>query len=205
MRGVPSEATATNWSPPLRQIRQPRVARSAQATSIVGHATTTKWTAALRQYRPLAGVTPNGSNRPRAPLRRYSHERAVCAALRSKAERGRRARDLPAYGRPSRDSDRACNKRIRDLSGFEEPLPAVGDRLVCLRNDRTKGLVGRLVAGRGARLRAEGLRPHGRALGGRGGGEVGQVAVLKAFFEGTEGDLAYAIRREPTSSTTAMR
>jgi exodeoxyribonuclease V len=99
----------------------------------------------------------------------------------------------------------ACNKRIRDLSGFEEPLPAVGDRLVCLRNDRTKGLVWRLVEGRGARLRAEGLRPHGRALGGRWGGEVGQVAVLNAFFEGTEGDLAYAIRREPTSSTTAMR
>ena len=44
----------------------------------------------------------------------------------------------------SRDSDRACNKRIRDLSGFEEPLPAVGDRLVCLRNDRTKGMIGGL-------------------------------------------------------------
>ncbi len=61
--------------------------------------------------------------------------------MRSNAERGRRARDFPAYGRPSRDSDHACNKRIRDLSGFEEPLPAVGDRLVCLRNDRTKGLI----------------------------------------------------------------
>jgi hypothetical protein len=56
--------------------------------------------------------------------------------------RTRNARDLPAD--PSHDSDRACNKRIRDLSGFEEPLPAVGDRLVRLRNDQTKSLIGGL-------------------------------------------------------------
>ena len=36
---------------------------------------------------------------------------------------------------------RAYNQRIRDLSGFKEPLPVAGDRLVCLRNDRTKGLI----------------------------------------------------------------
>ena len=36
---------------------------------------------------------------------------------------------------------RAYNQRMRDLNGFKEPLPVAGDRLVCLRNDRTKGLI----------------------------------------------------------------
>ena len=36
---------------------------------------------------------------------------------------------------------RAYNQRMRDLKGFREPLPVAGDRLVCLRNDRTKGLI----------------------------------------------------------------
>ena len=36
---------------------------------------------------------------------------------------------------------RAYNQRMRDLNGFNEPLPVAGDRLVCLRNDRTKGLI----------------------------------------------------------------
>jgi exodeoxyribonuclease V len=32
------------------------------------------------------------------------------------------------------------NRRIRKLRGFEDPLPEVGDRLVCLRNDKTLGI-----------------------------------------------------------------
>src|SRR6185312_3151912 len=36
---------------------------------------------------------------------------------------------------------RAYNQRMRDLKGFAEPLPVAGDRLVCLRNDRAKGLI----------------------------------------------------------------
>ncbi len=92
---------------------------------------------------------------------------------------------------------RAYNQRIRDLGGFAEPLPLVGDRLVCLRNDRTKGLIN------GGLWRVE-------ALGGvvkdfvrltvrsedDGAAKSVKVAVLKAFFEGTEGELAYPIRRE---------
>lgn len=34
----------------------------------------------------------------------------------------------------------AYNRRIRSLRGFTEALPEVGDRLVCLRNDRTLGI-----------------------------------------------------------------
>jgi exodeoxyribonuclease-5 len=92
---------------------------------------------------------------------------------------------------------RAYNLRMRDLKGFHEPLPVAGDRLVCLRNDRTKGLIN------GGLWRVE-------TLGGvkkdfvkmtlrsedEGSRSTVKVAVLKAFFEGTEGDLAFALRRE---------
>jgi exodeoxyribonuclease V len=92
---------------------------------------------------------------------------------------------------------RAFNQRIRGLTGFAEPLPLAGDRLVCLRNDRTKGLIN------GGLWRVE-------ALGGvvkdfvrmtvrsedDGAAKSVKVAVLKAFFEGTEGELAYPLRRE---------
>jgi exodeoxyribonuclease V len=92
---------------------------------------------------------------------------------------------------------RAYNQRMRALNGFAEPLPVAGDRLVCLRNDRTKGLIN------GGLWRVE-------ALGGmqkdfvrmtvrpadEGAAKSVKVAVLKHFFEGTEGDLAYPLRRE---------
>ena len=31
--------------------------------------------------------------------------------------------------------------RIRELNGYRDPMPAVGEKLVCLRNDKTKGLL----------------------------------------------------------------
>jgi exodeoxyribonuclease V len=92
---------------------------------------------------------------------------------------------------------RAYNQRMRSLKGFNEPLPVAGDRLVCLRNDRTKGLIN------GGLWRVE-------TLGGvkkdfvkmtlrsedEGARSAVKVAVLKAFFEGTEGELAFPLRRE---------
>ena len=35
---------------------------------------------------------------------------------------------------------RAYNVRLRERRGFADPLPVVGDKLVCLRNNRNKGL-----------------------------------------------------------------
>ena len=35
---------------------------------------------------------------------------------------------------------RAYNMRMRERRGFAEPLPMAGDKLVCLRNNRRKGL-----------------------------------------------------------------
>src|ERR1700728_2626493 len=78
-----------------------------------------------------------------------------------------------------------------------EPLPVAGDRLVCLRNDRTKGLIN------GGLWRVE-------TLGGvkkdfvkmtlrsedEGARATVKVAVLKAFLEGTEGELSFPLRRE---------
>jgi exodeoxyribonuclease-5 len=92
---------------------------------------------------------------------------------------------------------RAYNQRMRDLKGFQEPLPVAGDRLVCLRNDRTKGLIN------GGLWRVE-------TLGGvkkdfvkmtlrsedEGARSTVKVSVLKAFFEGTEGELGFSLRRE---------
>lgn len=36
---------------------------------------------------------------------------------------------------------RRYNSRLRELKGFDGPLPAAGDKLVCLRNDTAKGLL----------------------------------------------------------------
>ncbi len=83
---------------------------------------------------------------------------------------------------------RAYNQRMRDLKGFREPLPVAGDRLVCLRNDRAKGLIN------GGLWRVE-------ALGGvkkdfvkmtlrsedEGARATVKVAVLKAFLRGDGG------------------
>ena len=92
---------------------------------------------------------------------------------------------------------RLYNKRIRTLRGIAETLPVAGDKLVCLRNDRTKGLIN------GGLWRVEelgGLKKDFVKMSVRSEDEPGRslakVAVLKAFFEGTEADLPYPIRRE---------
>ncbi len=36
---------------------------------------------------------------------------------------------------------RSINRRMRAIKGFEGPLPIVGDRIICLRNDADKGLL----------------------------------------------------------------
>ena len=92
---------------------------------------------------------------------------------------------------------RQYNQRIRTLKGHCEILPSAGDKLVCLRNDRDKGLINgglwRVEEAGGVRkdfvrltVRSED-DPNLKAV---------KVAVLKAFFEGLEGDLAWSLRRE---------
>jgi exodeoxyribonuclease V len=95
-------------------------------------------------------------------------------------------------------SRRAYNQRMRDLKGFAEPLPVVGDRLVCLRNDRAKGLINgglwRVEALGGVKKDFVKMTLRSEDEGSRS--PLAKVAVLKAFFEGKEGELGFALRRE---------
>ena len=92
---------------------------------------------------------------------------------------------------------RAYNQRMRDLKGFREPLPVAGDRLVCLRNDRTKGLINgglwRVETLGGVKKDFVKMTLRSEEEGSR---STVKVAVLKAFFEGKEGELGFALRRE---------
>ncbi len=91
---------------------------------------------------------------------------------------------------------RLYNARIRDLKGIKEPLPVAGDRLVCLRNDRVKGLIN------GGLWRVETLHAMRKDFVRMTvspedeGGRNARVSVLKQFFLGGEADLPYPLRRE---------
>ena len=93
---------------------------------------------------------------------------------------------------------RLYNQRIRAAArASSEALPVAGDKLVCLRNERAKGLINgglwRVEALGG--MRKDFVRMTVRSEDDSGRAHA-KVAVLKAFFEGAEADLPYPIRRE---------
>ncbi len=89
---------------------------------------------------------------------------------------------------------RRYNARLRELKGFEGPLPMAGDKLVCLRNDPAKGLLNGslwkvMTASR------ETVKPGINLLVSpeeddpdRG---VAKIKLLKAAFEDPEADIAW--------------
>ena len=91
---------------------------------------------------------------------------------------------------------RGYNRRIRELFGRTDPYPQVEDKLVCLRNDRKKGLlngglftVRQLMAMRRNKLRMAIVPeedPTRKPL---------RVGILPAFFDSEE-EIPFAIRRE---------
>ncbi len=91
---------------------------------------------------------------------------------------------------------RMYNKRIRDLLGYSQTTPESGDRLVCLRNDRKKGLLngGLWTVKTVAPVRRGKLRmmlipeddPAHKPV---------RVGVIPAFFE-SEDEIPYALRRD---------
>jgi len=92
---------------------------------------------------------------------------------------------------------RLYNARIRALLGHADPMPAVGEKLVCLRNDKAKGLlnggtwtVQTLHPGPPELVRLEVLPEDERRRRGV------EVAVPRAFFEGREDDIPPLTRRE---------
>ena len=92
-------------------------------------------------------------------------------------------------------SRRAYNGRIRELTGRTDPMPAVGEKLVCLRNDKTKALLnGGTFSVRTLRGETEGridmeVAPEEERRSVR-------VSVPREFFEGREDELPFGVRRK---------
>lgn len=91
---------------------------------------------------------------------------------------------------------RLYNGRIRELKGFTTPMPAVGDKLVCLRNDKARGLlngglwtVKRLRPSKGNTLRFD-VAPEEEARA-----KTVAVKVLPGLFEEGAEQIPYAMRR----------
>ncbi len=94
-------------------------------------------------------------------------------------------------------SRRAFNRRMRELMGFSHPMPEVGEKLVCLRNDKKKGLlnggtfiVDTLHPMRGDKLRMSVTPEEDRSR------KPTRINVLPALFEEGEEALSPAARRE---------
>ena len=94
-------------------------------------------------------------------------------------------------------SRRAFNRRMRELLGFSHEMPEVGEKLVCLRNDKKKGLlnggtfiVDTLAPMRNQKLKMSVVPEEDRAR------KAVRISVLPDFFQGTEDTLAPAVRRE---------
>ncbi|AWM85939.1 ATP-dependent RecD-like DNA helicase [Microvirga sp. 17 mud 1-3] len=97
---------------------------------------------------------------------------------------------------------RMYNTRLRELNGYRDPMPAAGEKLVCLRNDKTKGLLNggtwSIQALRGIRndfIRMDVLPDDD------GRRKTVEVSVHKAFFEGGEEEIPFALRRESDEFT----
>ena len=100
---------------------------------------------------------------------------------------------------------RLYNTRIRALSGQVDPMPAVGEKLVCLRNDRTKGLLN------GSTWTVQALRAPPRpdmvrldvvpeddpALRRR----PVDIKVLRSVIEGAEDEIPLALKRDTDEFT----
>ena len=91
---------------------------------------------------------------------------------------------------------RAYNARLRQLRGFSGGLPQSGEKLVCLRNNRKKGLLnGALFTVKSADALRRGkvrmlVTPED------GEGKIQRVGVIPQFFDGSEGDIPFALRKD---------
>ncbi len=92
---------------------------------------------------------------------------------------------------------RAYNARLRQLRGFTGDLPQSGEKLVCLRNNRKKGLLNGALF----RVKSAGALRRGkvRLLVTPEEGETGKfqrVAVIPQFFEGGDAEIPFALRKD---------
>ena len=89
----------------------------------------------------------------------------------------------------------AFNARIRGLKGFTSDMPEHGDRLVCLKNNREKGLLN------GSLWTADVVDASGERIGLTvksldGMDDPGELVVPREFFLGTDKDLEWYVRRQ---------
>jgi exodeoxyribonuclease-5 len=92
---------------------------------------------------------------------------------------------------------RAYNTRLRERRGFDDPLPVAGDKLVCLRNNRRKGLFngGLWTIKERPRPRRQILRMHLKPDDGVGDRAV-KVSVRPECFNGTIESLEWPMRKK---------
>ncbi|ATI15730.1 ATP-binding protein [Bordetella phage vB_BbrM_PHB04] len=92
---------------------------------------------------------------------------------------------------------RAYNARLRQLKGLEGLLPLAGDRMVCLRNNKDKGLLngGIWTAPRPSRESAGIVTMEVESLDDPSITSPVEVEVPLEFFRGTEADLDWRKRR----------
>jgi len=92
---------------------------------------------------------------------------------------------------------RAYNARLRERRGFDDPLPVAGDKLVCLRNNRRKGLFngGLWLIKERPRPRRQILRMHLRPDEGIGD-RVVKVSVRSECFTGAIETLEWPLRKK---------
>jgi exodeoxyribonuclease-5 len=91
---------------------------------------------------------------------------------------------------------RADNGRLRQLRGFSGELPQSGEKLVCLRNNRKKGLLnGGLFT-----VKSAGAVRRGKVrmlvIPEEAGDAVRRVGVIPQFFIGSDADIPYALRKD---------
>lgn len=97
---------------------------------------------------------------------------------------------------------RLYNGRIRALSGFRDPMPAAGEKLVCLRNNKTKGLFnGSTWTVKALRGEAKGMVKMELMPDDETGKRGVDVAVLTDFFTGAEEDIPFSARRDSDEFT----
>jgi ATP-dependent exoDNAse (exonuclease V) alpha subunit len=91
---------------------------------------------------------------------------------------------------------RDFNLRMRELMGRTDPLPVAGDKVVCLRNNKTKGLLN----GATFTVKAVGKAKTGMVTMRLDPDDVSalnvKVSVLPEFFLGQEDNLPWQVRRE---------
>jgi exodeoxyribonuclease-5 len=97
---------------------------------------------------------------------------------------------------------RLYNGRIRELNGFRDPMPAAGEKLVCLRNDKTKGLLnGGTWTIKALRQSVNNYIRMDVVSDDEGRRRPVEVSVLREFFEGKEDEIPFVLRRESDEFT----